>query len=223
MTDATAWSTEPVEIRNPARVMAMAKGLARKHAGGYGLCESDLEDIAAAVVLRAVDRARFGFVPSRRVLRWYTLRAIEHMRTTWREVRVEADEVEARGPSVDPEPVSLALHQLQRAWPSMSAHQRAAMTLRLQGHSNEEIGEAIGVTADAVNATLYYARKHVNGEAGDHGPARAAAIAARSGKSCEVCATRLSDPPPGAKVGKPRKHCSAACTARAYRARKVAA
>jgi DNA-directed RNA polymerase specialized sigma24 family protein len=212
-----------IEIDNPARVMQMAKTLARKHGAIYGLCPSDVEDIAAETVCRAVTRARLGFVPSRRALRWYTLRAIERLRMTWREVRVEAEEVEARGPSANPEPVCIALHMLQRAWPSMSGKQRAAMTLRLQGHTSEEIGEALGSNADCINVTLQYARKHINGEAGDHGPARAAAIAARSGKSCDVCGVRLPDPPPGAKVGKPRKHCSRACTAKAYRANKKAA
>ncbi len=204
----------PVPIVNAGRLLWRARMAARRLATTHALSESDQDELTGAILWIACERARAGYHPGRRALVFYGRQALVSLRRPFRwEFGADDEDLEALGERAEShEEQSLSLHQIQKIWPSMTDLQRTVLSLRLQGHSLVEIGEAVGSNEGAVNALLGVLRERLSGRHADRLAERARVKAERR---CSGCGEPV---PPGPKWGRPRLYCSEEC-GKAYRAR----
>lgn len=204
-----------VLIERPERVMIAARCAARRAGQVFGLQPADVEDICANILLLAVDRARLGYPPGRRAIRLCARTATAKVLRR-REVVTEHEQLVERGPVTDgPERVSIALHQLQRAWPALTGFERACVLLRIEGLSADEAAEQLGRDADSIAATLHRARGKIEGDVVLTGVSDE--NKRRGETPCAGCGGALPTLV-GRRPGRARRYCGGACKQAAYRA-----
>lgn len=209
-------------IANPTTLMRVVRSAVRKLSAAHPLSPSDLDDVVGLALVRLVEAEARGVPPFGRTVRFAVLRSlVQHRTPSWERPEDEATGEHLTGSSRERE--TLALWQLQRAWPMMSARQQAALRLYLTGHEFHEIGEALGGVGDhehlagRASAAVFQALGKV---ADPRAKTAARTVADKMDRRCKRCDRPL---PPTAWTGPPRQFCGGACRMAFDRARRRAA
>ena len=149
-------------LRQPRLLILAARKSAYKLARAYGIPFCEVDDLAGETIVLVMEAIAKGIWFTKEVLRFAALTALK--RVTSRRLisrAVTADSYE----TPPPEHKYAALWQLQKAWPTMSARQRSALLLHLQGYELHEIGERLGSSGSAA-ARASLANQHVRAAVG---------------------------------------------------------
>lgn len=202
----------------PDYLLKAARAAARKLAERHELSASDQDEIVSDVCLQVIAKHRQGWAWSRRAVRLYAAQAYRWLVVRWREVATD-ESLLPEEPIADLGSAVLDLRTLQQAWPLLSPRQRAAMTLRLQGETLDEIGGALGGDKNSINALLVHARKVIDGR---KGPRSAVQQELRAQSAvCRQCDRPLPALATGHRAYGVRLYCTKRCESAARRARDI--